>query len=215
MYKPPPRTLPLFALPLLAGLLSGCVREPEPRHYREIITRGEASSTLQGKTHVDMTWTLPESWTVQPEGDPLRLTGFWAPDPARVAAGETDPKPVDVSIVQLAGAAGGLEANVTRWLGQVKIAPSFTQQAISEATPIRLASGEEGIIVDFTNLLSGDLTQTESIMGAIVTVNETTLFVKAMGTRSRLQRLKPELIAFCQSLSVGSAQASGAGETTP
>ena len=117
--------------------------------------------------------------------------------------------------MQLAGAAGGLEANVTRWLGQVKIAPSFTQKAIEDATPIRLASGEEGIIVDFTGLLSGDLTQTESIMGAIVPVGETTLFVKAMGGRSRLQRLKPELIAFCQSLSIGAAPASGAGETTP
>lgn len=214
MHKPHPRVLSLCALLLLAGILAGCVREPEPRHYREVITRGE-TPTLQGKTHVDMTWTLPASWTVQPEGDPLRLTGFWAPDPARVADGKTDSKPVDVSIVQLAGAAGGLEANVTRWLGQVKIAPSFTRQAIEEATPIRLASGQEGIVVDFTNLLSGDLTQTESIVGAIVTVDETTLFVKAMGGRSRLQRLKPELIAFCQSLSVGSAQASGAGETVP
>jgi len=211
MQKPNSRVLSLFALPVLAGLLTGCNREPEPRHYREVITRGEVA--LQGKPRIDMTWTLPAHWTVQPEGDPLRLTGFWAPDPARAAAGKTDPNPVDVSIVQLAGAAGGLEANVTRWLGQVKIAPSFTQQAIEEATPIRLASGQEGIIVDFTGLLSGDLTQTESIMGAIVPVGETTLFVKAMGGRSRLQRLKPELIAFCQSLSVGSASVTG--ETAP
>jgi hypothetical protein len=211
MNKPISRVLPLCAL---AALVVGCQREPEPRHYREIVTRGE-NSTLQGNPRAAMTWTLPEGWTVQPEGDPMRLTGFWAPDPARVAAGETDPKPVDVSIVQLAGDAGGLTANVTRWLGQIKVQGSLAQQAISEATPVRLASGQQGIVVDFTNLLSGDMTQTESIVGAIVTVGEYTVFVKAMGGRERLQRLKPVLIAFCESLSVGAAGDADTARETP
>lgn len=196
------------------GLFAGCQGEPEPRVYREIVTRGE-NSTLQGNARAHMTWTLPANWTVQPEGDPMRLTGFWAPDPARVAAGEPDPKPVDVSIVQLEGDAGGLTANVARWLGQIKVPASQAEKAIAEATPVRIGSGEQGIIVDFTNMLSGDLTQTESIIGTIVTVGETTVFVKAMGGRERLQRLKPELIAFSKSLSVGSAADAGAGETTP
>lgn len=214
MNKPVSRVLPLCGIPLLIGLVAGCQREPEPRVYREIVTRGE-NATLQGNARAHMSWTLPASWTVQPEGDPLRLIGFWAPDPERVAAGETDPKPVDVSIVQLAGDAGGLTANVARWLGQIKVPASHAEKAIADAMPVRIASGQQGIIVDFTNLLSGDLTQTESIIGTIVTVGETTVFVKAMGGRTRLQRLKPELIAFSKSLSVGSAEDAGAGETAP
>lgn len=197
---------------MMTALLAACQREPEPRTYREIVTRGE-SSTLQGNPSSAMTWTLPTGWSVQPEGDPMRLTGFWAPDPARVSAGQTDPKPADVSIVQLDGDAGGLEANVTRWLGQIKVQGSFASKAIADAVPVRLASGQQGIVVDFTNLLSGDMTQTESIIGAIVTVDETTVFVKAMGTRERLQRLKPVLIAFCESLSIGSDAQKNAQET--
>jgi len=216
MNKPILRVLPVYALLLVplhgALILAGCQREPEPRQYREIVTRGENFS-LQGNPQADMSWTLPEGWSIQPEGDPMRLTGFWAPDPDLVKTGESDPKPVDVSIVQLEGDAGGLEANVTRWLGQIKVPSSFAKQAIAEAVPVRLASGQQGIVVDFTAFLSGDMTQTESIIGAIVTVEGTSVFVKAMGGRDRLQRLKPQLIAFCESLSVG--EASGTGETTP
>jgi hypothetical protein len=214
MIKPIPRFWRFGAVPILSFIVLGCQSDPEPRKYREIVTRGE-NSTLQGNPSASMTWALPNGWTIQPEGDAMRLTGFWAPDPARFAAGETDPRPVDVSIVQLAGPAGGLEANVTRWLGQIKVQANFAQRAITEATPVRIGSGQEGIIVDFTNFLSGDMTQTESIIGAIVTVGETTVFVKAMGSRERLKRIKPQLIEFCENLSVGSGAAYGAGETTP
>ena len=196
-------------LPLLSGfslliLASGCTGDPEPRRYSEIDPPSREGETrlLQRDAKAPMTWTLPEGWSEQPEGDPMRLTGFWAPDPAYATRGETDPKPVDVSLVQLAGDAGGLEANVTRWLGQVKIPPSYASQAIAEATPVRLASGEEGIIVDFTGFLSGDLTQSQSIVGAIVTAGETTVFVKAIGPRESVMNIKSQLVAFCRGLAI-------------
>jgi hypothetical protein len=205
MPKPFYRILPL--IPLSFALMA-CNREPEPRRYQEIETRN--TSTLQGNPQAPMTWSLPAGWTVQPEGDPMRLTGFWAPNPELAARGEMDPKPVDVSIVQLAGDAGGMEANVTRWLGQVKVPASFAAQALREATPVRLATGQDGIIVDFTDFLSGDMTLSQSIIGAIVTVGETTVFVKAMGARESVAKIKPQLIEFCRGLSI-----LGTPETSP
>lgn len=178
-----------------------CNGNPEPRRYSEIVRRGE-SANLQGNAPGNLSWTLPTGWTVQPEGDPMRLTGFWAPDPELAQKGETDPKPVDVSIVQLAGDAGGLEANVTRWLGQVSIPATFAAQAIAEATPIRTATGQTGIVVDFTPYLSGDLTQSKSIVGAILHAGDNTVFVKAMGARSHLPKIKPQLLEFCRGLSI-------------
>lgn len=214
MIKPISTVFSLCALVAVPAILTGCNAEPEPRRYREIVTLGE-NSNLQGNPRAAMTWSLPKGWTVQPEGDPMRLTGFWAPDPELTDKGEPDPKPVDVSIVQLEGDAGGLEANVTRWLGQIKVQGSFAQKAIADAVPVTLANGQKGIVVDFTTFLSGDLTQTESIVGAIVTVGETTVFVKAMGGRERLQRIKPQLIAFCESLSVGGTETPAAEKETP
>src|SRR5690606_20916792 len=134
---------PLFklALPLTAGALllsaclSGCSGEPEPRRYSEIETRGGGSNLQRGPLS-EISWNLPESWIEQPEGDPLRLTGFWAPDPRLLEKDLPDPDPVDVSLVQLAGDAGGLEANVTRWLGQVGIPASQAAGVIARATPV-------------------------------------------------------------------------------
>lgn len=200
MIKPSLRVFTLCVLPLPL-LLGACDRHPEPRRYSEIATRGE-NSGLQAAPH-SLDWTLPEGWSVQPEGDPLRLTGFWAPDPERVARDGADPDPVDVSLVRLSGDAGGLEANVVRWLGQVGIPASSAAQVLREATPVRLASGEEGVLVDFTGFLSGDLTQSKSIVGAIVPVDGGTLFVKAMGPRASVARVKPQVEAFCRGLSVG------------
>jgi hypothetical protein len=192
----------LLALSVCALCFSACTREPEPRRYQEVVPRREGG-ILQAGPQANMTWSLPVSWTVQPEGDPMRLTGFWAPDPALAKAGEPDPKAVDVSLVQLAGDAGGLEANVSRWLGQVKIPASFADQAIAEAVPVRTATGQQGIVVDFTGLLSGDMTQSQSIIGAILTTGEHTVFVKAMGERERLVKIKPQLLEFCRGLSIG------------
>jgi hypothetical protein len=138
----------------------------------------------------------------QPEGDPLRMAGFWAPHPMLAHTGELDPNAVDVSLVQLAGDGGGLEANVVRWLGQIKIPASFAEQAINEATPVKTATGQRGIVVDFTDMLSGDMTQSKSIAGAIIEGDGYTVFVKAIGERDRVILIKPQLLEFCSKLSI-------------
>lgn len=199
-----------FVTPLAAGalLFSACQREPEPRRYSEIETRG--SSDLQRSPLSGISWKLPENWTQQPEGDPLRLTGFWAPDPRLTEQDLPDPDPVDVSIVQLAGDAGGLEANVVRWLGQVGLQASQAGGVIAAAARVRTATGQEALVVDFTGLLSGDLTQSKSIVGAIIPAGGTTVFVKAMGQKAKVARLRPQLTAFVQGLSLGGAAGEGA-----
>lgn len=188
---------------LLSTALVSCKNEPEPRRYSEIAARGEGSGLQRGPLS-DISWKLPEGWTVQPEGDPLRLTGFWAPDPELAKAGKPDPDPVDVSIVQLGGMAGGLQANVMRWLGQIGVAPSQAPAAIAAAGHVKTATGQSGVVVDFTNMLSGDMTQSKSIVGAILEVDGTTVFVKAMGQKAKVARLRPQLIAFVKDLSIRS-----------
>jgi hypothetical protein len=198
-----PTRFQVGALLLSAGLfLTACNDDPQPRRYREIAARGEGSN-LQRGTLSNISWKLPAGWTVQPEGDPLRLTGFWAPDPELLAAGQTDPDPVDVSIVQLGGMAGGLEANVTRWLGQIGVPASQASAAIAAATPVKTASGQTGVVVDFTGFMSGDLTQSKSIVGAILEVDGGTMFVKAMGQKPKVARLRPVLVEFVKNLSIG------------
>ena len=157
---------------------------------------------MLGEVPIKMAWTLPDGWVDQPEGDPLRVAGFLAPSPELAHTGEMDPQAVDVSLVQLAGDAGGLDANVVRWLGQIKIPASYAEQAIAAAKPIQTATGQKGIVVDFTDMLSGDMTQSKSIIGAIIQSNGYTVFVKAMGEKDRLVKIKPQLLQFCDSLKI-------------
>jgi hypothetical protein len=191
----------LAAALILTASLTGCQRDPEPRRYSEIAFKTK-SGVSQGEAPIHLDWTLPDGWVDQPEGDPLRMAGFWAPDPALAHTGEMDPQAVDVSLVQLAGDAGGLDANVVRWLGQIKVPASYAEQAIAAATPITTASGQRGIVVDFTDILSGDMTQSQSIVGAIIQGDGFTVFVKAMGEKDRLLKIKPQLLEFCANLKI-------------
>jgi hypothetical protein len=193
----------LLSLMILPGILafSACIRDPEPRRYTEISFR-TPDGVVRSAAPIEIDWTLPDGWVVQPEGDPMRIVGFWAPRPELAHTGERDPKAVDVSLVQLAGEGGGLNANVVRWLGQVGLIPGQAEQAIAEALPVRTRTGETGIVVDFTNMLSGDMTQSRSIIGALMIGEEYSVFVRAIGDKEALRKVKPQVIEFTSSLAV-------------
>ena len=183
--------------------VSGCNNE-SPRRYSEIGFRAKSGPMASTEAPVHISWTLPQDWVEQPGGDPLRVASFLAPDSSTVQNGEMDPKAVDISIVQFAGNAGGPAANIARWMGQLKIPPTpdLVQNTLDHAEPLSVATGQKGMTVDFTGLLGGDMTRTTSIIGAIVSGEDYTVFVKAMGDRDRLLKLKPQLVNFFRTISI-------------
>ncbi|GEM_PF-1659919 len=153
---------------------------------------------------IKVTWVLPESWAVKDSANAMRIGSFAAQDPALANTGEVDPKAVDVSVVQLAGNAGGLGANIARWMGQVgiKVSPEEMEDFVKAAKHFKTKSGQEGMYVDLTDKLSGDMTQSKTIFGAVVQTDTYTVFVKAMGDRTRVVAQKPLVIGFCKSLKI-------------
>jgi hypothetical protein len=107
-------------------------------------------------------------------------------------------------VVQLAGNAGGLAANIHRWNGQIGIKMSAEEmdEFVKAAKHFRTASGQDGMYVDLTDKLSGDMTQSKTIFGAVVQTEEYTVFVKAMGEQSRMAAQKPLVMDFCKSLRI-------------
>src|SRR3954467_10472971 len=87
--------------------LSACNLGPQPRRYTEIAFHAKSSPLMGTRAPLRIRWNLTQSWIEEPGGDPLRLASFLVPDSSLARRGETDPKAVDVSIVQLAGEAGG------------------------------------------------------------------------------------------------------------
>jgi hypothetical protein len=153
---------------------------------------------------IKVTWTLPETWMVKDSANAMRIGSFAAQDPALANTGEVDPKAVDVSVVQLAGNAGGLAANITRWNGQIGIKMTAEEMAefVKAAKHFKTASGQDGMYVDLTDKLSGDMTQSKTIFGAVVQTEEYTVFVKAMGEQTKVAAQKSLVIAFCKSLKI-------------
>jgi hypothetical protein len=194
----------------MAGLLVlvACNRSPQPRRYSEVVTRGAgAANALTTESSLKIKWTLPDGWVEQAGGDPMRLASFLAPDPKLAHTGEMDPEALDISITQFSGAAGGAEANVSRWMGQLKIpAPLEEVKAfIAKAESLTAATGQRGILVDLIDHLGGDMTSTKGILGAIIPTRNATVFVKAMGDKGRLVKIRKHFIEFCGSLSVAEA----------
>jgi hypothetical protein len=210
-------------LPILAGVLGllGC-DETKPRIYTEVafkplVTPGMSGPMMGGvdggmgapgmnssPVDIKVTWTLPETWMVKDSANAMRIGSFAAMDANLAHTGEIDPGAVDVSVVQLAGNAGGLAANIHRWNGQIgiKMSAEEMEEFVKAAKHFKTASGQDGMYVDLTDKLSGDMTQSKTIFGAVVQTEEYTVFVKAMGEQSKMAAQKPLVIDFCKSLRI-------------
>ena len=184
----------LFAATLLALLaLAGCDRRVEIRTYREVTvaptpvgalfdsTGGEAGSAESVNWH----WVTPADWNELP-GDGLRLARFGLP-----GGGES-------TVVVLTGDAGGVEANVRRWLTQLglDLPPERVRSLLDDATSVR--GDLDFALFDFTPLVSGrDAT---AFLAAIASAGGQTMFVKAEAPAGVLGEQRAAFIELLSSL---------------
>ena len=128
-------------------------------------------------------WTVPGHW--RDSGPrPMRLASFEIPGDGGVTG--------DVSVSSLGGDGGGLLANVNRWRGQVGLAPFDEAGLQAAAVPIRLASGQSGILV---NLGGGS----GSILAAVVPAGDRTWFFKLTAPPALITRESAAFRAFVES----------------
>lgn len=207
-----------FGLSALPLLFLGC-SEQGPREYKEIHIEGQNAPSAMSQSDalnnspvdVQITWTMPAGWVPKDSASGVRKGSFWIPDPSLQNMGEMDPHAVDVSVTAFAGTAGGLERNVQRWMGQIglKMDPATLEEFLTKSERIQTRSGQTGIIINFTEQLSGDMMQNKTIYGVIIQNDAYTAFVKAMGARDRVQKALPDLKAFIISLQLNTGDSQG------
>ena len=140
-------------------------------------------------------WTAPEGWQEE-RGTGMRLATF------NIQTGETS---ATGTIISLSGAAGGLEANVKRWIGQLKLEtppPEAWAAFLEKQQRIKSEGGYEGVVVDLTEL-AGQEPDSSSMLAALVTVEDATLFIKLTGPLAFLRTQKEALARLCQSIQPG------------
>jgi hypothetical protein len=145
-------------------------------------------------TNSHFNWETPEGWTQTPNSSSFRLTTFSI---------KSQDKEVTCTIIPLQGEAGGLEANVTRWLGQIA---SGASMAPNEATVQKILDTQEkfltkgqfpAVMVDYTPITPKPTDI--SILAAVITVRGSSVFIKMMGEKALLVENKQKFKSLCQS----------------
>ncbi|MFH0909303.1 MAG: hypothetical protein V1929_11115 [bacterium] len=189
----------------VALLLTGCgLQKPTWQTYEEVTidsapSSQSASMPMSRKAPatkpVSMKWTAPEGWREE-AGSGMRLATF---------AVERSGSAGTCTVVSLGAAAGGLESNVRRWLGQLQIdvPPANMFFAFLERQErIRTEGGFEGALVDMTELGSQE-PDAASMLAALFTIDGATVFVKLTGPQRLVREEKDAFTKLCRSLRPG------------
>jgi hypothetical protein len=141
-------------------------------------------------------YRAPPGWIAQPLA-PMRIASF-------KIAGEGD-STADVSVVSLAGMAGGDLANVNRWRDQLKL-PPVSEAGLTAISSHVQANGHDFLLTDLVSnepvLPSKHKTR---IVAAASRQGEQTWFVKMTGDDELVEAQKTHFLDFLRSLSIPSA----------
>jgi len=198
--------------------LSSCDQKPQESHYKEVVVDtpqanapvAPATASMPADPHAGMdmssmslptesasmnnmfTWGVPQGWK-QESGAGMRLATFHL---------ISDAKAIDCSIVTLGGMAGGLEANLRRWMGQIGLqaTPDELSGLISSAPSTKIKTGQEGKIFDFTSIQSKAKPTDKSMIVVMVTMDEATLFIKMTGTVDSVSKNKDDFFKLVRSV---------------
>lgn len=192
-------------------IVTGC-SEPEvpKRHYQEILVEAPppmeqamphdshgsmADIPLRAQTRppeaTPFTWDTPDGWTKEP-GVGMRLATL------RI---ETDTEQAECTLIVLSGDAGGLGANIVRWMEQVHIdpPPDYALRAYVDGLDrLETEGGLAGVFIDFDEFVEDPAAL--STLAGIIERDRETMFVKLTGSKDLLARERDNFIQLYKSI---------------
>lgn len=128
-------------------------------------------------------WKVPAEWT-EAENDQFSAMAW-------TVGSKSDPGRITVSGLS---AASGLEAQIVRWRGQLKL-PEMAAAEIMKSVEDVTLSGATGKWCEFKN-------ETESIQGMIVPHTDKLWIIKFRGGKATAEKVREAFRGFCESLKV-------------
>ena len=137
-------------------------------------------------------WDLPEGWKAFP-GSGMHVA---------VLKTSSDTTALECTIASLQGDAGGLQGNTVRWLGQLGLTlpPSEIEKFLAKQEKFQTKGGFEMTLIDFNTLVNVD-SDLGMLMG-VIKPGENSYFIKMMGSKAQLVKVKKDFQKFCKSLSL-------------
>jgi len=191
-----------LALTLALLLVVSCGKGEKVRKYKEKEKEtAPASGTMTtpgaGLAHPHFQWKTPEGWSEDKTSSGFRLAAF------TIESKNNEAKAL-CTIVPLQGEAGGLKANVERWLGQISVEtapPAGTVDKLMQAQEKFLAGGQfPAALIDFTAVTPKPTDV--SILVTVISINGNSIFIKITGEKSLLSENKEKFKALCQSFTL-------------
>ena len=131
-----------------------------------------------------LTWTLPPGWSQTLAGG-MRYATLKAPGEANL----------DISVVVLAGSAGGELANVNRWRSQLGL-PPLSEEALPSARKSLPTSAGNVSLFDFT----GEGVQRSRLAAGLLESNDNSWFFKMTGDAQAVTKAMPQFLQLLRSL---------------
>ncbi len=150
----------------------------------------------QSVSHVPLRWQTPTGWEEE-KGSGMRLVTF--------KTNEADA--ITCTIVSLSGAAGGLESNIIRWMKQINLAEDQLsggkmQEFIQQQETLTSKGNFTVQLLDLARLVDRNADSAQAILGAVVNLDDTTIFIKMSGTVKAVNQNREKFKILCQSLSI-------------
>ena len=176
-------------------VVAACSRQPQVREYAEVMIEPSPVAAAFDGTGTGgvaagpLAWQTPPAWRELP-GDGIRLAAFLVEEGGQRA---------ETTVVMLGGAAGGLEANVVRWLDQLglQLADEELARFLAAAEPLTTRDGMDLTMFDFTRLTTGG---GDSMLAAVGPVLDQTLFVKMTGDGDLVAAARGDFLRLVSSL---------------
>ena len=149
----------------------------------------------QSADKTPLRWIAPEGW-LERRGSGMRVATFKNAD---------QQNPIEVTIVALGGNAGGIAANVVRWMQQINLE---TPDAVDLATFIKsqenltTAAGLTATMVDLTEWQAKASSDTPSMIAAIIDRGSSQIFIKMTGDKKAVIQNRDAFKSLVQSIGV-------------
>lgn len=196
-----------FSLFFLLTFFFSCDKGREVRKYKK-----QESALAETKTkplsrtgkqplpdRVSYQWATPEGWSEVRKTSGMRLATFSIKSQNRESL---------CTIIPLKGAAGGIRANVMRWLGQINVKMEPGSQKVEKflagGEKLQLPGNLPAVLFDFTTVTAG--AEDNSILATIITLKNSTVFIKMTGVKSHLVANKEKFKALSQSFTLKPGQ---------
>jgi hypothetical protein len=204
----------LVILPVILMLVAaGCDGGGTVRKYKEKKPPMETAASPHGKmmpptpqppsmgdahahTGAHFKWETPEGWDEKKDSSGFRLATFTI---------KSDGKEALCTVIPLPGEAGGVKANVTRWLGQVAgksdipATDEMIKKILDQQETFLTKGGYPAVLIDFTP--ETPKPTDPSIIATIIKVGGSSVFVKMTGEKSLLANNKSKFKSLCHSFS--------------